>query len=127
MGTLSSASATASARSPGKAPTRRSTRTSATTRASTSTVSSSTSGRSLHMRAAASGDEVEAPAAARAGRDDPGRLAGGALRAGRRGQVLSLPQGPRRDQLVPHPRLGDAHRLPRPGGYRVILAMYYQP
>ena len=50
----------------------------------------------------------------RRGPDDPGRLARGALGSRRRTQVLPLPQGPGRDELVPHARLGDADRLHRP-------------
>ena len=57
----------------------------------------------------------------------PARLARGAVGARRRRQVLPLPQGPGRHQLVPDARLGDADRVPRAGADRVILAMYYKP
>ena len=48
----------------------------------------------------------------------PARLARGALGPRRRRQVLPLPQGPARHELVPHARLGDADRVPRPGDHR---------
>ena len=46
------------------------------------------------------------------------RLARGALGPRRRDQVLPLPEGPGRRQLVPDARLGDADRVPRPGDHR---------
>ena len=48
----------------------------------------------------------------------PARLARGALGPRRRRQVLPLPQGAARHELVPHARLGDADRVPRPGDDR---------
>ena len=48
----------------------------------------------------------------------PARLARGALRPRRRDQVLPLPQGPARHELVPHARLRDADRVHRAGGHR---------
>ncbi len=56
--------------------------------------------------------------AARHGRALSARLARGALRPRRRGQVLPLPQGAARHELVPHARLGDADGVPRPGDHR---------
>ena len=46
------------------------------------------------------------------------RLARGAVGPDRRDPLLPLPQGSRRHELVPHARLGDAHRLPRPADHR---------
>ena len=46
------------------------------------------------------------------------RLARGALGPRRRGPLLPLPERAGRHQLVPDARLGDADRLPRPGGDR---------
>ena len=53
-----------------------------------------------------------------AGDHVPARLARGALGARRRRQVLPLPEGARRHQLVPDARLGDADRVPRAGADR---------
>ena len=89
--------------------------TSSPTRASTSTAPSRSS-----TRSSTDGDEaqIQAAAAARGGAARARGLARGALGAGRRAQVLPLPEGSARDELVPHSRLGDADRVPRPGDYR---------
>ena len=93
-------------------------RTAASRPACTSTASRRGSTRSrFRGSGGATAEEVARRARSKRRRALPARLARGALGPRRRDQVLPLPQGPARHELVPHARLGDADRVPRPGDH----------